>query len=70
MTKGAVAGGRQARPRANPHVCRRPASRQNRADPKASPEGRIHEPKVAKDELKTGTFHAMCAQLGIKPNDL
>jgi mRNA interferase HicA len=23
-----------------------------------------------KDELKTGTFHAMCAQLGIKPNDL
>jgi len=23
-----------------------------------------------KDELKTGTFHAMCTQLGIKPNDL
>lgn len=23
-----------------------------------------------KDELKTGTFRAMCAQLGIKPNDL
>ena len=23
-----------------------------------------------KDELKTGTFHAMCGQLGIKPNDL
>lgn len=23
-----------------------------------------------KDELKTGTFHAMCAQLGIKPDDL
>lgn len=23
-----------------------------------------------KDELKTGTFHAMCAQLGIKPSDL
>ena len=23
-----------------------------------------------KDELKTGTFHAMCAQLGIKSNDL
>ena len=23
-----------------------------------------------KDELKTGTFHAMCSQLGIKPNDL
>jgi mRNA interferase HicA len=23
-----------------------------------------------KDELKTGTFHAMCAQLGIKANDL
>ena len=23
-----------------------------------------------KDELKTGTFHAMCKQLGIKPPDL
>ena len=23
-----------------------------------------------KDELKTGTFHAMCRQLGIKPGDL
>ena len=23
-----------------------------------------------KDELKTGTFHAMCAQLGIKTKDL
>lgn len=23
-----------------------------------------------KDELKTGTFHAMCSQLGIKANDL
>lgn len=23
-----------------------------------------------KDELKTGTFHAMCSQLGIKPGDL
>lgn len=23
-----------------------------------------------KDELKTGTFHAMCSQLGIRPNDL
>lgn len=23
-----------------------------------------------KDELKTGTFHAMCTQLGISPNDL
>jgi mRNA interferase HicA len=23
-----------------------------------------------KDELKTGTFHAMCKQLGIKPGDL
>ncbi len=23
-----------------------------------------------KDELKTGTFRAMCAQLGIKPTDL
>lgn len=23
-----------------------------------------------KDELKTGTFHGMCAQLGIKPNEL
>lgn len=23
-----------------------------------------------KDELKTGTFHAMCAQLGIKSSDL
>ena len=23
-----------------------------------------------KDELKTGTFHAMCRQLGIKPTDL
>lgn len=23
-----------------------------------------------KDELKTGTFHAMCAQLGIKAKDL
>lgn len=23
-----------------------------------------------KDELKTGTFHAMCRQLGIDPNDL
>ena len=23
-----------------------------------------------KDELKTGTFHAMCSQLGIKPSDL
>ncbi len=23
-----------------------------------------------KDELKTGTFNAMCSQLGIKPNDL
>jgi mRNA interferase HicA len=23
-----------------------------------------------KDELKTGTFHAMCSQLGIGPNDL
>ena len=23
-----------------------------------------------KDELKTGTFHAMCNQLGIKPSDL
>jgi len=23
-----------------------------------------------KDELKTGTFHGMCSQLGIKPNDL
>ena len=23
-----------------------------------------------KDELKTGTFHAMCAQLGIRSNDL
>jgi len=23
-----------------------------------------------KDELKTGTFHAMCSQLGIKPIDL
>ena len=24
----------------------------------------------SKDELKTGTFHAMCAQLGIKAIDL
>jgi mRNA interferase HicA len=23
-----------------------------------------------KDELKTGTFHAMCSPLGIKPTDL
>ena len=23
-----------------------------------------------KDELKTGTFHAMCSQLGIKASDL
>lgn len=23
-----------------------------------------------KDELKTGTFHAMCSQLGIKANNL
>ncbi|WIM05277.1 MAG: type II toxin-antitoxin system HicA family toxin [Candidatus Nitricoxidivorans perseverans] len=23
-----------------------------------------------KDEIKTGTFHAMCAQLGIKPGEL
>jgi mRNA interferase HicA len=23
-----------------------------------------------KDELKTGTFHAMCSQLGINSNDL
>lgn len=23
-----------------------------------------------KDELKTGTFHAMCKQLGIRANDL
>ena len=23
-----------------------------------------------KDELKTGTFHAMCSQLGIKPSEL
>lgn len=23
-----------------------------------------------KDELKTGTFHAMCSQLGVKPNGL
>jgi mRNA interferase HicA len=23
-----------------------------------------------KDELKTGTFHGMCSQLGVKPNDL
>lgn len=23
-----------------------------------------------KDELKTGTYHAMCAQLGIKSSDL
>ena len=23
-----------------------------------------------KDELKTGTFHAMCTQLGIRPGDL
>jgi mRNA interferase HicA len=23
-----------------------------------------------KDELKTGTFYAMCAQLGVKPKDL
>jgi hypothetical protein len=23
-----------------------------------------------KDELKTGTFHGMCSQLGIKPNEL
>lgn len=23
-----------------------------------------------KDELKTGTFHAMCSQFGIKPGDL
>lgn len=23
-----------------------------------------------KDELKTGTLHGMCAQLGIKPTDL
>ena len=23
-----------------------------------------------KDELKTGTFHAMCTQLAIKPNEL
>lgn len=23
-----------------------------------------------KDELKTGTFHAMCVQLGIKPGEL
>lgn len=23
-----------------------------------------------KDELKTGTLHGMCSQLGIKPNDL
>ena len=23
-----------------------------------------------KDELKTGTFHAMCSQLGIKQSDL
>jgi mRNA interferase HicA len=23
-----------------------------------------------KDELKTGTFHAMCSQLGIRPGDL
>lgn len=24
----------------------------------------------SKDELKTGTFHAMCKQLDIKPSDL
>ncbi|MHB1591820.1 MAG: type II toxin-antitoxin system HicA family toxin [Sulfuricella sp.] len=23
-----------------------------------------------KDELKTGTFHGMCSQLGVKPSDL
>lgn len=23
-----------------------------------------------KDELKTGTFHAMCTQIGIRPGDL
>ena len=23
-----------------------------------------------KDELKTGTFHGMCSQLGVKPKDL
>ena len=23
-----------------------------------------------KDELKTGTFHAMCSRLGLKPGDL
>ena len=23
-----------------------------------------------KDELKTGTFHAMCSQLGVKANEL
>ncbi len=23
-----------------------------------------------KDELKTGTFHGMCSQPGVKPNDL
>ena len=28
----------------------------------------VRNPK--KDELKTGTFHAMCSQLGIKSNDL
>ena len=26
--------------------------------------------RALKDELKTGTLHAMCSQLGIKVNDL
>ena len=30
----------------------------------------IHRPVNPQDELKTGTFHAMCAQLGIRANGL
>lgn len=32
--------------------------------------GRFTVVRNPKDELKTGTFHGMCAQLGIKPTDL
>ena len=32
--------------------------------------GRFAVVRNPKDELKTGTFHGMCAQLGIKPTDL
>ena len=32
--------------------------------------GRFTVVRNPKDELKTGTFHGMCAQLGIKSTDL